>query len=210
MSEGSETDPQARIAELQRRATRSTPRWRACSSGDLPLLDDTATQGSLPAVHAGRARAARRLSRGRAQFPPARPARARAHRLWEGSKGALLEEIMGERDAIADSDQGRSFRAFWDFLMSSRRQEELTTCSNGAGAAARWLELNGPTQHPPRALRLAGSRRAHAAHGGPALAAVAPLSRRPGLAGEPPHHGHPARHREPRRWRCATRRRRVR
>jgi hypothetical protein len=41
-------------------------------------------------------------------------------------KGALLDEIMGERDAIGDSDQGRSFRAFWDFLMSSRRQEELT------------------------------------------------------------------------------------
>jgi hypothetical protein len=33
---------------------------------------------------------------------------------------------MGERDLIADSDQGRSFRAFWDFLMSSRRQEELS------------------------------------------------------------------------------------
>jgi hypothetical protein len=46
--------------------------------------------------------------------------------LWEGAKGALLEEIMGEHDAIGDSDQGRSFRAFWDFLMSSRRQEELT------------------------------------------------------------------------------------
>jgi hypothetical protein len=47
--------------------------------------------------------------------------------LWEGAKGTLLEEIMGERDAISDSDQGRSFRAFWDFLMSSRRQEELST-----------------------------------------------------------------------------------
>lgn len=46
--------------------------------------------------------------------------------LWEGSKGELLESIMGERDAISDSDQGRSFRAFWDFLLSSRRQEELT------------------------------------------------------------------------------------
>ena len=46
--------------------------------------------------------------------------------LWEGGKGALLEEIMGERDAISDSDQGRSFRAFWEFLMSSSRQEELT------------------------------------------------------------------------------------
>ena len=46
--------------------------------------------------------------------------------LWDGAKGALLDEIMGERDAIADSDQGKSFRAFWDFLMSSSRQEELT------------------------------------------------------------------------------------
>ena len=46
--------------------------------------------------------------------------------LWEGTKGALVEEIMGGRDAIAESDQGRSFRAFWDFLMSGRRQEELT------------------------------------------------------------------------------------
>jgi hypothetical protein len=31
------------------------------------------------------------------------------------------------RDAISDSDQGRSFRAFWDYLMSPTRQEELTT-----------------------------------------------------------------------------------
>jgi hypothetical protein len=33
---------------------------------------------------------------------------------------------MGERDTIADSDQGKSFRAFWDFLMSQSRQEELS------------------------------------------------------------------------------------
>ena len=46
--------------------------------------------------------------------------------LWDGAKGELLEEIMGQRDAIADSDQGKSFRAFWDFLMSQSRQEELS------------------------------------------------------------------------------------
>jgi hypothetical protein len=46
--------------------------------------------------------------------------------LWDGSKGALLQEILGERDSIAESDQGRSFRAFWDFLMSRERQDELT------------------------------------------------------------------------------------
>jgi hypothetical protein len=46
--------------------------------------------------------------------------------LWDGRKGALLQDILGDRDLIADSDQGRSFRAFWDFLMSQTRQEELT------------------------------------------------------------------------------------
>jgi hypothetical protein len=46
---------------------------------------------------------------------------------WEGAKGFLLEEIFGTRDAINDSDQGRSFRAFWDFLMSSDRQNELSS-----------------------------------------------------------------------------------
>lgn len=45
---------------------------------------------------------------------------------WEGKKGQLLDEIFGERDAIADSDQGKTFRAFWDFLMSPSRQEELS------------------------------------------------------------------------------------
>ncbi len=45
---------------------------------------------------------------------------------WEGGRGELLDDILGERDAIAASDQGASFRAFWDFLMSPERQEELT------------------------------------------------------------------------------------
>jgi len=52
-----------------------------------------------------------------------------------------LEEIMGERDAISDSDQGRSFRAFWGFLMSSRRQEELTELLDRVLALAPVAEL---------------------------------------------------------------------
>jgi hypothetical protein len=46
---------------------------------------------------------------------------------WERGKGALLAEFFGERDHIGDSAQGRSFRAFWDFLMSPPLQEELTS-----------------------------------------------------------------------------------
>ena len=44
---------------------------------------------------------------------------------WEGSKGELLAELVGSRSEIAGSDQGRSFQAFYDFLLSETRQAEL-------------------------------------------------------------------------------------
>lgn len=40
-------------------------------------------------------------------------------------KGELLDEIFQERDIIQDSDQGRSFRAFWELLMAPEHQARL-------------------------------------------------------------------------------------
>ena len=37
---------------------------------------------------------------------------------WDGHKSELLDDIFEARDAISDSDQGRSFVGFWDLLMS--------------------------------------------------------------------------------------------
>lgn len=67
---------------------------------------------------------------------------------WSGNKGELLETIMGERDAIADSDQGSSFRAFWDFLMSQQRQSEFSQMLEQAMALTAIHELN-----PDRRMR---------------------------------------------------------
>ncbi len=50
---------------------------------------------------------------------------------WSGEKSALLKKIFGEHDAITRSDQGQSFRAFWDFLMSPSSQEELSELLDG-------------------------------------------------------------------------------
>ncbi|AUB85449.1 DUF3375 domain-containing protein [Candidatus Thiodictyon syntrophicum] len=126
MSEGSESDPARRIADLQQRRDALDAEIARVAAGDLPLLDDTAIKDRFQQF----TQLARDLL---SDFREVeynfrlldRRVRERIA-LWEGAKGALLEEIMGERDAIADSDQGRSFRAFWDFLMSSSRQEELT------------------------------------------------------------------------------------
>jgi flagellar motility protein MotE (MotC chaperone) len=44
---------------------------------------------------------------------------------WEGSKGELLADLVATRADISGSDQGSSFQAFYDFLLSETRQEEL-------------------------------------------------------------------------------------
>ncbi len=126
MSEGSEADPEKRVAELQKRRDAIDREIEQVLAGDVPLLDDTALRDRFQQFM----QLARELLTDFREVEHNFRALDRRVReriaLWEGSKGALLEDIMGERDAIADSDQGRSFRAFWDFLMSSRRQEELS------------------------------------------------------------------------------------
>lgn len=126
MSEGSETDPDRRLAELENRRGEIDAEIARVKTGDLPLLDATSLRDRFQQfIQLSRELLAdfREVEQNFRLLD--RRVRERIA-LWEGGKGALLEEIMGERDAIGDSDQGRSFRAFWDFLMSSRRQEELT------------------------------------------------------------------------------------
>ncbi len=126
ISAGSETDPETRVAELEKRRAELDAEIARIRSGDLNMLDDTALKDRFQQFTA---LARELLSDFREVEHNFRGLDRRVREriaLWEGSKGALLEDIMGERDAIADSDQGRSFRAFWDFLMSSRRQEELS------------------------------------------------------------------------------------
>ncbi len=127
MTEGAETDEKLRIAELQKRRDAIDLEIRRLRDGDISLLDDTAIKDRFQQFTAlarellGDFREVEYNFRGLD-----RKARERIA-LWEGGKGKLLEELMGDRDEIASSDQGKSFRAFWDFLMSSSRQEELST-----------------------------------------------------------------------------------
>ncbi|MBL8298894.1 MAG: DUF3375 domain-containing protein [Rhodanobacteraceae bacterium] len=126
ISAGTETDPVKRVEELRKKREEIDAEIARVLAGDVPLLDDTAVKDRFQQFQ----QLARELL---ADFREVehnfrlldRKVREKIA-LWEGAKGALLDEIMGERDAIGDSDQGRSFRAFWDFLMSSRRQEELS------------------------------------------------------------------------------------
>ncbi len=126
ISEGTQADPVRRLEDLRRKRDEIDVEIARVMDGDVALLDDTGVKDRFLQFQ----QLARELLGDFRQVEYNFRQLDRKVRekiaLWEGSKGALLDEVMGERDAIGDSDQGRSFRAFWDFLMSSRRQEELS------------------------------------------------------------------------------------
>lgn len=138
---GSEANPEARLADLQQRRDEIEAEIRRVQGGDIQLLDDTALRDRFQQFTT----MARELLGDFRELEHNFRALDRRVReritLWDGGKGVLLEQIMGERDAIADSDQGKSFQAFWDFLMSSTRQEELTRLLEKALALPPLAEL---------------------------------------------------------------------
>ena len=167
MATGSQSDPETRVAELQKRRDEIDAEITRTLAGDVAVLDDTALRDRFQQfTHIARDLLSdfREVEQNFRLLD--RSVRERIA-LWEGGKAGLLDEIMGRRDAIDDSDQGRSFRAFWDFLMSDSRQQELTDCSipssNPAVAATEpdprlrrvhydWLQAGDHTQRTVAAL----------------------------------------------------------
>jgi hypothetical protein len=123
---GLQTDARARLDELERRRAEIDDEIAAVAGGDFAVLDPAAARDRYQQF----ADTARGLL---ADF---REVEANFRRLdremreciatWDGAKGELLDEVVGGRNHISDSDQGRSFQAFYDLLLSPRRQRELT------------------------------------------------------------------------------------
>jgi len=124
--QGAETDPEARIAELEKRRADIDAEIERVRQGELTLMEPTQLKERFYQVE----QTARTLLADFRQVEQNFRGLDRAVReritTWEGGRGALLESVFGERDAIADSDQGKSFHAFWDFVMSPARQEDLS------------------------------------------------------------------------------------
>ena len=123
---GTDTDPQRRLAELRRRRDEVDAEIAIIESGELPLL---APAGVRDRFQQFTATARELLSDFREVEENFRLLdRAARERIatWDGAKGDLLNELVGSRSEITDSDQGHSFQAFYDFLLSATRQQELT------------------------------------------------------------------------------------
>ena len=123
---GAEDDPERRLAELRRRRAEIDEEIARAERGEVMVLDAVSQRDRYQQF----SRTAREL------LSDFREVEENFRRLdrnlrqqiagWNGSKGALLDEALGSRNSIAESDQGRSFQAFYDFLLSHQRQAELT------------------------------------------------------------------------------------
>jgi hypothetical protein len=123
---GAEDDPERRLVELRRRRTEIDEEIARVDRGEITVLDAVGQRDRYQQF----ARTARELL---ADFREVEENFRKLDRKlreqiagWTGSKGALLDEALGSRNGIAESDQGRSFQAFYDFLLSYQKQAELT------------------------------------------------------------------------------------
>ncbi|QBE48882.1 DUF3375 domain-containing protein [Leucobacter triazinivorans] len=122
---GSEADPETRIAELERRRAEIDAQIEAVREGRSELLDETSVRDRYQLFSATARELLSDFREVEENFRSLdRSARERIAG-WDGSKGALLDELVVSRTDIAVSDQGRSFQAFYDFLLSGQRQAEL-------------------------------------------------------------------------------------
>ncbi len=123
--ERSETDPGLRLAELERRKAEIEQEIARVQNGQVVLLDETQIKERFwQAMTIAREILAdfraveqnfRDLDRGMRERIAT----------WDRGKGELLETVFNEQDGISESEQGKSFSAFWKFLMSSSSQEDF-------------------------------------------------------------------------------------
>lgn len=127
IAQGTEADPEVRLSELHRR--------RAEIDAEIARIEADPSAGLLD-MSAVRDRYQQFSSTARELLSDFREVeenfrgldRSARERIatWDGGKGELLEDLVTGRSRIDASDQGRSFQAFYDLLLSSSSQEELS------------------------------------------------------------------------------------
>jgi flagellar motility protein MotE (MotC chaperone) len=121
----SETDPEVRLAELQRQRDGIDAEMERIRSGNIRVMTApealdhfqqlTTLAKDLLADFREVEQNFRKLDRQvREQIAT-----------WDGSQGELLATIFANQQDISSSLQGRTFQGFWDYLMSPQSRKEL-------------------------------------------------------------------------------------
>ena len=141
---GTEPDPAAKIEELRRQQRRLDGEIARIEAGEATMLDSSGVRDRYQQFAAT---ARELLSDFRLVEENFRKLDRQLREKvtgWQGGKGELLDDVLGSRESIAGSDQGRSFQAFYDFLLSQARQQELSDLLE------RVHQLSGNAESDPR------------------------------------------------------------
>lgn len=123
---GSETDVDHRIAEIERRRAAIESELAEARKGRFDTLDDTALRERYQQFAATARDLLSDFREVEQNFRGLDRSAREKIAGWEGGKGELLADLVSSRSDITASDQGRSFQAFYDLLLSEDRQSELT------------------------------------------------------------------------------------
>lgn len=165
---GAEEDPAKRIKELQRKKRLIEEEIERVRQGDLRILDPTALKDRFQQFMQMSRDLLTDFREVEHNFRTLDRQTRERIALWEGPKKEVLSDVLGRRDAIIDTDQGRSFLAFWDFLMSQSHRDELSSLLGRVLELApikemepdirirnvhhEWLKAGGHTQQTVRSL----------------------------------------------------------
>ncbi|PYH01179.1 DUF3375 domain-containing protein [Arthrobacter stackebrandtii] len=122
---GSETDPEARLDELQRQRDDIDAQMEQIRSGDIPVMSGPEAVDHFHQLTTSAKELLSDFREVEANFRKLDRSLREQISLWEGGQGDLLETIFSSQQDISGSLQGRTFQGFWDYLMSPALRTEL-------------------------------------------------------------------------------------
>jgi len=166
MALGAERDPQVRLADLEQRRHELDLQIERARAGQIDVLDATGLRDRYQQFTSTAQALLSDFREVEDNFRTLDRGLRERVATWAGSKGELLDDVLGSRSSIAESDQGRSFHAFYDFLLSQSRQEQFVELLNRVHAMPElgpvdarmahvhfdWLEAGERTQATVRLL----------------------------------------------------------
>lgn len=122
---GSSTDAQARLNQLLAQRLELDREIMALEDGQVSRLDPTRMREQLKLIEETAAKLLADFRQIEENFRQLNT-KAREEQInRQHSRGQVLDEIFSAQDAIMETDQGKTFTAFWAFLMDQDRQDRL-------------------------------------------------------------------------------------
>jgi hypothetical protein len=123
--DGIETDPEQRIKTLEEQKAKLDEEIEQIRSGNLTVFNETQIRERFAQAITVAREIQNDFRTVEQNFRELDKRMREKVSTWSAGKGELLEQIFESHDGINNSEQGKSFQAFWQFLMSQSSQENF-------------------------------------------------------------------------------------